>query len=168
MKLHDDDDSVNAIAISDDGRRGVVGGDDAVLTVWEVGRRRPTATLAGHRGPIRAVAITADGSRAVSAGADHTVRVWDLARRTLVGTLVGHRGSVRGVAITDDGRRAVSAGTDRTVKLWDLDTCTPLATFAGDGEFEAVAIDGRGRVIVCGDRLGVVHHLVFVDAGPSP
>jgi WD40 repeat protein len=71
--------SVDAVAVTSDGRLAVSASDDETLKVWKVGSGRELRTLAGHSGRVLSVALSGDGRLAVSASNDRTLRVWDLA-----------------------------------------------------------------------------------------
>jgi WD40 repeat protein len=82
--------SVQAVAVSTDGRRAVSGGDDGMVRVWDLDVEE-LRTVTGHDGPVGAVAVGADGRCAVSAGGG-MVRMWNLDAGTLLHTLtVGTR-----------------------------------------------------------------------------
>ena len=145
------DRTVQAVAVSADGRRAVSGGSDGTVQAWDLDTGEPLRTLAGHDGPVQAVAISADGRRGVSGGHEGTVRAWDLDTGELLRTLPGMDRDYVPVAISADGRRGVSGGDDGTVQVWDLDTGEPLRTLAGhDGRVRAVAISADGRRGVSG------------------
>jgi WD40 repeat protein len=71
-------DSVNAVALSPDGRRAVSGSHDTTLKVWDLERGRELRKLEGHSHWVNTVAVSPDGRRAVSGSVDQTLRVWDL------------------------------------------------------------------------------------------
>ncbi len=73
--------SVNAVAITPDGKRVVSASSDNTLKVWEPETGTLLRTLEGHAGSVNAVAITPDGKRAVSASSDTTLKVWELGDR---------------------------------------------------------------------------------------
>jgi WD40 repeat protein len=50
--------SVNAVAITPDGRLTVSGSDDETLKVWDLASGRERATLIGHPLYVEAVAVT--------------------------------------------------------------------------------------------------------------
>jgi len=147
--------TVEAVAVTADGRRAVSGGWGGTVRVWDLDTGRQQAVLSGHDGPVFAVAVSADGRRAVSGG--RMVRVLDLDTGESLRTLAGHRGWVHAVAVSADGRRAVSGGEDSTVRVWDLDTGELLRTLAGHrGWVHAVAVSADGRRAVSGGDDGTM------------
>ena len=69
--------SVNALALSPDGRFLVSGSEDVTLKIWDTATGNVLRTLSGHDQPVLAAAISPDGRQVASGGADPTVRVWD-------------------------------------------------------------------------------------------
>jgi hypothetical protein len=59
-------DSVNAVAVTPDGRRAVSASEDNTLKVWDLESGQELRTLEGHSDPVNAVVVTPDGRRAVS------------------------------------------------------------------------------------------------------
>jgi WD40 repeat protein len=138
--------SVDAVAVTPDGKRAVSASYDNTLKVWDLASGKELQTLAGHSHWVNAVAVTPDGKRAVSASRDQTLKVWDLASGKELRTLAGHRAEVYGVAVTPDGKRVVSASKDRTLKVWDLASGKKLQTLAGHrGEVCGVSVTAGGR-----------------------
>src|SRR4028118_1655206 len=70
--------SVNAVAVTADGKRAISGSYDKTLKVWDLTTRKKQFTLKGHTSSVNAVAITADGKQAISGSIDNTLKVWDL------------------------------------------------------------------------------------------
>jgi len=58
------------------GARGVSGGLDGTIRLWNVGTGRCTATVHSYMGGIRSISLSADGERFVTGSVDGTVRVW--------------------------------------------------------------------------------------------
>src|SRR4028118_1883598 len=111
--------SVNAVAVTADGKRALSGSADKTLKVWDLTTGNEQFTLKGHSDLVNAVAVTADGKRAISGSSDNTLKVWDLTTGKEEFTLKGHRYSVRAVGVTADGKRAISGSWDTTLKVWD-------------------------------------------------
>jgi WD40 repeat protein/serine/threonine protein kinase len=68
--------SVNAVALSPDGRRLVSGSSDRTAKLWELDAGLPRV-VAAHQGWVNRLLFSRDGSRIFSASGDHTVAVWD-------------------------------------------------------------------------------------------
>jgi WD40 repeat protein len=117
--------SVNAVAISADGKRAVSGCLEGTLLVWDLDGYTPPRVLEGHTGSVNAVALSADGKRAVSGSDDCTLRVWDLDGHTPPRILESHAMAITAVALSADGRCAISGSVDGTLRVWDLDGHTP-------------------------------------------
>ncbi len=110
--------SVNALALSPDGRFLVSGSEDVTLKIWDTATGNVLRTLSGHDQSVLAAAVSPDGRQIASGGADQTVRVWDAvtgqSRR-----VVTHTSAVKNLAFSDDGRRLTSLGNNE-VKVYDL------------------------------------------------
>src|SRR4028119_1285081 len=96
--------SVNAVAVTADGKRAISGSSDNTLKIWDLTTGKEEVTLKGHNHWVNAVAVTEDGKRAISGSSDNTLKVWDLTTRDEQFTLTGHSDSVNAVAVTEDGK----------------------------------------------------------------
>jgi WD40 repeat protein len=146
---------VDAVAMTEDGRRAVSASRDNTLKLWDLESGRELRTLTGHFASVIGVAVSADGRLAVSASADKTLKVWDLESGRELRTLAGHSEPVHGVALSGDGRLAVSASWDKTLKIWDLESGRELRTLAGHAHHVngvAVRADGRRAVSASDDN----------------
>jgi WD40 repeat protein len=154
--------SVNAVAVTADGKRAISGSIDKTLKVWDLTTGKEQFTLKGHTSSVKAVAVTADGKRAISGSYDKTLKVWDLTTRKEQFTLNGHTSSVNAVAVTADGKRAISGSIDKTLKVWSLTTGEELFTLNGHSKsVNAVAVtdDGKRAISASSDKTITVWYL---------
>src|ERR687886_828922 len=148
--------SVNAVAITADGKRAISGSWDNTIKVWDLTTRKEQFTLEGHSDWVNVVAITADGTRAISGSYDNTLKVWDLTTGDEQFTLEGHSELVKAVAVTADGKRAISGSKDNTIKVWDLTTRKELFTLKGHSysvNILAVTADGKRAISGSDDNI---------------
>ena len=145
--------SVNAVAVSPDGRHIVSGSHDNSVVVWDLETGAPIHRLNEHQGCVNSVAVTPDGRSIVSGSADETMVVWDLETGMQVRRLAVDHGWVWSVAISPDGRYIVSGCGDNTVSVWNLETGRRLHRFKGHrGSVNSVTVSPDGRRIVSGSR----------------
>lgn len=118
---------VTAVALAPDGERGLSGGLDGTLRLWDLGAGArgmagsPSRLLRRSLGRVNALAISPDGRRALSASdPDGTVRLWDLDKGYETHYLRAHESDVTALAFSPDGRQALTGGLDKTLRLWDL------------------------------------------------
>jgi len=144
--------SVNAVALSADGKRAISGSNDKTVRVWDLEGNRPPRVLEGHTDSVNAVAISADGKRAVSGSKDRTVRIWDLEGNQPPRILEGVMAEVTAVALSADGQRAVSGSrTDDIALLWNTESNeSPRWLDAFSGRVNAVALSADGKHAVSG------------------
>jgi WD40 repeat protein len=145
-------DSVNACAVTPDGRRVVSASSDGTLKIWDLDSGRVLVTMKGHTDEVRACEVTADGRRVISASADGTLKIWDLEDHKIgraLATLQGHADWVNACAVTRDGERVISASDDGTLKIWELGSGTLLATLEGHtASVKACAVTADGQRVV--------------------
>ena len=144
--------SVNAVALSPDGRYALSGSRDFTLVLWELASGKQIRQFKGHASLVKAVAFTPDGRHAVSGSYDKTIKIWDIETGKEVRTLTGHTDIVNAMVVSPDGRLVVSASGDRTVRLWDVASGKEVKTLSGhDGWVLSVAFSADGHLVASGD-----------------
>jgi WD40 repeat protein len=69
------------VAFSPDGRRVVSGGEDRVVTLWDLDHGRKEAVLTGHGTRVTGVSFSSDGAQLGSADQNGVIILWDIANR---------------------------------------------------------------------------------------
>jgi len=143
---------VDSVSISPDGRWGLSGSMDKTLRLWELATGQCVRTFKGHGGQVSSVSISPDGRWALSGGSwDRTLRLWELTTGKCVRTFEGHTDWVTSVSISPDGRWALSGSRDKTLRLWELATGRCLRTFEGHTDsVTSVSISSDGRWALSG------------------
>jgi len=94
--------SVNAVAVTPDGKQVISASDDNTLKVWDLSSREVIANFTGHSNSVNAVAVTPDGKQVISVSDDNTLKVWDLSSRQVVASFTGES-ALNCCAVAPDG-----------------------------------------------------------------
>ena len=170
--------SINAIAISPDGRLAALAHADAVICVWDLIAGREVRALTGHRAPVNALVFSPDGKSVASASDDGTVRIWDPLNGNENYRFWSHTKPVRTVAFAPDGATLASGGWDNKVLVWEPGPRMVHREFKVNGHVHAVAFTPDGQMIAAGTDDGVTRRgrvwamssdvdLFSFDAGPT-
>ncbi|MBD2538676.1 WD40 repeat domain-containing protein [Coleofasciculus sp. FACHB-SPT36] len=143
--------SVNAVAVTPDGKLAISGSGDNTLKIWNLATGKLLRTLTGHSLWVNAVAVAPDGKLAISGSYDDTLKIWNLVTGELRHTLTGHSHSVDAIAVTPDGKLAISGSYDNTLKIWNLATGELRHTLTGHSHsVNAVAVTPDGKLAISG------------------
>jgi len=111
------EDSVDVLALSEDGQYAVSGGIDGIVSVWSVRAGVELRALKGHTDNVTGLSITADIRYVVSASRDRTIRVWDLLSGECVSVCVQ---PFVVLSLAMRGRHLIIGGQAGNVRLLDM------------------------------------------------
>ena len=114
--------SINAIAISPDGKYIVSASSDKTIKIWDFKTAECLNTLEGFQRLVNSIAISPDNKYIVSGSDDNTIKIWDLRTLECLNTLEEHEDSVNSIVISSDGKYIVSGSDDGIIKIWDFKT----------------------------------------------
>ncbi len=147
-----------AVAITPDGTKGIIGGDDGVITILYLNPYN-IITLAKNRGMLlKDVAISADGKKGLcgySCYNSGALMLLDLIKHEEIFTLRYDR-PIYTIAITSDGTIGLCGFHNRLVRIINLTDKSEIATLLGHTHFvDSVAIseDGTRALSSCGPNL---------------
>jgi hypothetical protein len=129
-----------------------------VVTIWDTGSGRATASTGVHLKEVLAADLDPAGLRLVTASADGRARLWDAASGAALGEPFVHEGPLTLAAFAPDGSRllTVSAAASPEARIWDvpLPPAERAATVASLAEAVAGArIAETGEPVVLEDPL---------------
>jgi len=129
--------SLNAIAVSPDGKQIAAGGQDNVVRIWDMA----TQTLvhefqqsAKRDDRVTSLAFSPDGILLASAGAGNDILLWRVADGSIMHRLSGpypHTKRVQSLAFAPSGALLASGSDDQTIKIWRVDDGVYLRTLRG-------------------------------------
>ena len=151
-----------ALAMSADGRYGVVGTDDASVVLFDLQTRQPLRTLQPANASdtsIDSLDISRDGRRIMAGDVRGNVIFWDAGSGQQMHLGNGHQGNpycmVWSVAFSPDGRCAISGGADNRAVVWDVETGVAIRVLQGHGAMvTAVGISPGDRYALTGSLDG--------------
>lgn len=147
--------SVQAIALSRDGKLTVSASADKSVKVWDNATGKLLRTFSDHRDEVTSVVFLPDGVTVISAGGgvgaegDNSIRIWDARTGQIFRTLIGHMAKITSLALAVDGKTALTSSLDGTYKVWDVETGAVRRTFpwSKGGSLGLLFPDGRRMVL---------------------
>jgi WD40 repeat protein len=154
-------DPARQTALSSDGSRLAIDGEDGSVRLLEVKDGSAVAAWPGQEMKRSALAIDPARQLLAAASVEGPITLLPYGNKREEGldyfarshensfdpTLRGHRGSVRGLCFDRDGQHVVSAGEDATVRVWRIAPTVPRAVAVGQSDC-APAVGPGGNIAV--------------------
>ncbi|ERN07696.1 U3 snoRNP-associated protein-like YAOH [Amborella trichopoda] len=162
--------SVTAVCLAEDDKKGFSGSKDGAILCWDVENGKSEKyqwpnheTLISHgaKNPqnpsikwskhVLALSVSSDGRYLASGGLDRHIHLWDTRTREHIQAFPGHRGPVSCLVFRQGTSQLMSGSFDRTIKLWSAEDRTYMDTLFGH-QSEILTIDclWKERVLTAG------------------
>lgn len=127
------------------GKYLVSGGQDEVIKVWDLQRRKEVGSLEGDTtGTITCLKFCPQRNMLLSASSDSTISLYRVRDWVLLRSLKGHKGRVNSIDPHPDGRVCLSVGKDNNLRMWDLVAGKSVATLKLGTEGDLVRWNAQG------------------------
>lgn len=146
----DHEKSIQALALSSDGKFLASGGCDKLVRVWDAEKNELLESFSGHRDTISSLAFRLRSHMLFSGSLDRSIKHWNLTEMGYVETLFGHQGEVHGLDSLYK-ERVVSCGRDRSVRMWKIPEETQLVFYGNSGSMDCVKMVNDEYYVSGGD-----------------
>ncbi|HSL42851.1 MAG TPA: AAA family ATPase [Anaerolineales bacterium] len=120
----------SSLAVSRDGARVAVGGQDGILRILD-GLSGKLLWSVNLDVPLNNLAFSPDGKWLATPGEGYAAQLWDVNSGQLLFRFSGHSGVILDLAFSQDGKKLATSSFDQTVKVWDLSNRELLYTLRG-------------------------------------
>lgn len=154
------------IAVSVDGARVATGGEDGVVTTWDVETGEAQLVITSPDVGKPALAMSPDNRLIATTHNDGTVRLWDANTGAERHVMEGHEGYGAQAAFSPDGSKLATSGEDAIIRVWDVSSGTEEMALTGYMDVSlnpAFSADGS-RLASAGGGTAIVWDL---DTGES-
>ncbi|KAG8910697.1 POC1 centriolar protein A, partial [Tulasnella sp. 418] len=159
-QLQLNEDRVNCIAFSPDGRYLIGGGDRGQLIIWDITNGLQIDTFRAYLGPGESMAISPDGLQIITCDGSGSPVVSDISSGW--GRITDPEGkidtdTVECVAFSPDGSKLAYGTKDATVVVWDIGRHAVIHTLKGHSKSVAtVAFSIDGKYLASGSESGLI------------
>ncbi|MBL4862478.1 MAG: WD40 repeat domain-containing protein [Crocinitomicaceae bacterium] len=116
---------IRNFAISPNGERFALSGQDGAIRLFEAEYFNEIATIDAHKGGATAVLFhPKNDGLLISGGKDAYLKLWSLEKNELLVEIPAHNFSIYGLVALNNGNHLASISRDKTIKIWkteDLD-----------------------------------------------
>ena len=150
-------DSVNHVAISNDGSQLLSGSYDNTMKLWSVETGKVIHTFQGHTDFVMSVAFSSDGT-ALSGSADNTIRRWNKETGKNSDTFQQDIGWIYSIAFSPNSNRAILSGSrDNAPRLLNTLKGTEMDSFQGHTNWvHLVAISNEDKKVLSATEDGTM------------
>lgn len=133
---------IRNLCFSHDGKTLASVGEDQLIILWDIDKRKVKKRIHGHDSGIYAVDFSKDDKRLVTGSKDTTIRQWNTTDGNQIGnTIIGHKNVVLSVRYNSNDSLILSSSGDQTACLWKTDG-TLVNQFVGASGYMSDAIFG--------------------------
>jgi len=158
---------VSALALSNNSKFLVSGGEEGEVRVWEIRTREMFLHLKQHTATVTSLQIYADDTQVLSASRDRTIYLWDLHAQARTRALTQRMGGLNCIALHPKGQLLLSVGQEKRIGLWDVRQSAPIQMFdvsTPPNEQMTIAINSEGTMFATAGADGKVRLWRFKDA----
>lgn len=138
--------SLNAFALSPDGRFAAVALIDGSFKVWDLREKRIIATYKSYNDTIYGLAFSPDGRQLFSGSIDGTGRLWDLTNGAQINEFDLGLVSYSLAPIPNQLNQLLIGSEDGKVRLWDIEQEQAIYSLAHDSVVRSVAVSPDGSL----------------------
>lgn len=168
----DEDDDMQSVALSSDGRKLVAGSRKGWVIVWDLETEETLHRVKGHQWPVHHVAFSFDGKHIASGSEDSRIQIWEAVTMTAVGLDKPIRGpvsAVRAVAFSPTSNNLLAVHEDDTIRLWSVEPKKVDLKWHSKQSFlpTSVAFSPDGKSVVWGSEDDNCVRLLDVSTGST-
>eukprot|EP00045_Choanoeca_perplexa_P017145 m.243226 g.243226 ORF g.243226 m.243226 type:complete len:1747 (-) comp17460_c0_seq1:28-5268(-) len=155
---------VTCVAISDDSRIVLSGGEDHFIHLWKMEDGGLLGRLEAHEAAVTSVAIAFDNQFAVSASLDNSMKLWRLGSSGKSGELEKDDLIVElpcdpeacDIVLSRDSQFVVAGTMGNAVKVWQLESGMATVASGHAGDVKGVTLSESGRIFASAGEDGLV------------
>jgi WD40 repeat protein len=149
--------SLDAVALSPDGKTLALGGWRDTVQLWDLEARRERSRRVGHQGTVHFLAFSAEGRRLTSAGEDGAFCLWDSATGQELGRVEADGSKGLPFALSASSRVAATRVPGKAVSLWGPQTGKLLRRLKGSEDTGwGCALSADGRTVATARKDGTI------------
>jgi WD40 repeat protein/tRNA A-37 threonylcarbamoyl transferase component Bud32 len=155
--------SLNAAAVSPDGRTAASGGEDCTVKLWDLATGQVRFSLNAHTDAVYGLVFSPDGRLLASGSRDGTIALWDVGMGTVVHAMLGNSRSITRIQFSPDGKTLAGGDDKGAIKLYDVASGHERSLLVGNsGPVRCVVYSRDGTHLASGGEDGTVcvHDLV--------